>query len=126
MRAECGAVGPVLEEHEAIRVFHIAVHRVQKASRFQPGAGYMLEADAFGFLTRVGARFHAARDDDHRARACCNSRGRAAGSVIQIWATAPCAPSTYGLPAATSSAPAASMSSTSMHQWSPTGSIAPS
>ncbi|MCU1465880.1 MAG: hypothetical protein JWM72_1808 [Actinomycetia bacterium] len=65
MRVEGVAVGPVLEEHEAVRRLDVVVHRVQQATRLQPGAVDVLETDAQKFVERVRAGLDAAGDDDH-------------------------------------------------------------
>jgi hypothetical protein len=42
---ECVAVGPVLEEHETVRILDVVMHRVQEAARLEPGAVNVLQAE---------------------------------------------------------------------------------
>jgi catechol 2,3-dioxygenase-like lactoylglutathione lyase family enzyme len=65
VRAQRVGVGPVLEEHEPQRTFHVAVNRVQQTSGLFPRTAHVGQAELEELVDRVGTGFDAAGDDEH-------------------------------------------------------------
>ena len=65
VRVERGAVGPVLDEDEPVRVLDVAVHGVQQAARLRARTVYVFETQAQRLVEGVGTGLHGTGDDDH-------------------------------------------------------------
>jgi len=65
MRVERGAVGPVLDEDQVVRILDVVVHGVQQAARFAARSPDVLEAQAHDLVDRLGTGSDASGHDDH-------------------------------------------------------------
>src|SRR5580700_7652156 len=67
MCCQRGAIGPLLDEHQAERILAIDMHGVREAAWFEARATYVLQTQSADLIERIVSCGHASRHEDHRS-----------------------------------------------------------